>query len=223
MAKDEMLHHLVEEIQDMLPTWESVCLEMERNPQFDNYDEMFRMAHNIKGTAKMFNLEKFGDFIHQVEDLITLLNGKAQKKDKRHVEIFLETHSLITEWLSKVSEDAAFMPNIAPVLAKIQMLTNSQPNNKIILITEDLVFATLPKIMEKYFSPPGAASTEKMLVKIAAQNIDTAGIQLILSLSKTPQVQVDCTAAGPSLGAAIKTLGLEGKISGPLNHTNISA
>ncbi len=220
MAEDQMINMMVEEIQDMLPNWEKICLEMEAIPTFDNYDEIFRMAHNIKGTAKMFGFEQFGDFIHKVEDLISLLKNKTQQKEKLHVEIFLETHSIILDWITQLRENPAYLPNFVLLLAKIQTLTTTNAKNTALTIAEDLVFSSLPQIMEQYFSRGLIRDNQPKVVKICGQAADTAGVQLILSLMKSPNVHLDLSYAGPDIIQKMKVLETDDKIFNVVKKIN---
>lgn len=68
----ELLGCFIEEAGDLLLKWEAVCLDLEKNPSEDNWNALFRTAHNIKGTSRWVGLDSIGAFVHKVEDGITL-------------------------------------------------------------------------------------------------------------------------------------------------------
>ena len=72
----EFILTFIEEAKDTLELWEKTCLELEKNPNPESIKNLFRFAHNLKGSSRSVNLNAFGTFIHKIEDLITLLRDE---------------------------------------------------------------------------------------------------------------------------------------------------
>ncbi|RDB36350.1 MAG: hypothetical protein DCC88_05560 [Spirobacillus cienkowskii] len=101
----------LEEAKETLEKWEKTCLEIEKNPNQEEFTTLFRYAHNLKGSAKSVNLNNFASFIHKVEDFITLLrDGKKQFKNE-YVSLFLKCHAFMEYWCTKLESDTNFIPS----------------------------------------------------------------------------------------------------------------
>ncbi|OFZ74714.1 MAG: hypothetical protein A2451_09890 [Bdellovibrionales bacterium RIFOXYC2_FULL_39_8] len=122
MADNEMLNFFFEEVLEMFPKWEAVCLRLEQNPVPTDFDELFRYAHNIKGSSKMVRLDSLGNFVHKVEDVINLLREKKLQLSSEHIDLFLDVHTTLESWLEGLGKDLAFMPDVADVAARISSI-----------------------------------------------------------------------------------------------------
>ena len=111
MNDSEIIGIFIEEAQDLLVQWEKDCLSLEKNISNPDYSSLFRCAHNLKGAAKSVGLDGFGDFIHGVEDVITLLQNGEVQLIPQLINYLLDCQSLMVEWLEGMRSDPSFNPD----------------------------------------------------------------------------------------------------------------
>jgi len=238
MGESDMMAFFLEDVLDMLQTWESECLALEKDSNNPDFNELFRIAHNIKGSSKMVDLGKFGDFIHRVEDVIDLLRKKQIDFNLTHVELFLDVHSFIESWLEGLSRDKSFFPvdeglehrisaikNTVNIKISTPENTNNQAttpdpidqNDQIaneqgeameIIIHKNLTIANMSEILQENKFEKG----ETYLVVIESDVLDTAGIQYLISLKKTKDIQVNFKITKRESLDTLARLGLEGMV-----------
>jgi len=114
----KFLHEATELIDDL----EKAVLQLERTPQdVAQMEEVFRVMHTFKGTAKMFGFDKIGEFTHHLENIFAeLRNGRITLTDEildvtlrsvDHIrqllgsgeQLFAEDHEIIMETVKKIS------------------------------------------------------------------------------------------------------------------------
>ena len=238
MGESDMMAFFLEDVLDMLQTWESECLALEKDSSNPDFNELFRIAHNIKGSSKMVDLGKFGDFIHRVEDVIDLLRKKQINFNLTHVELFLDVHSFVESWLEGLSRDKTFFPvntgleqRISAIkgTANIKSSTLESSNNKTsppnptdlgdnmtkeqgdameFIINKNLTIANMSEIMQENKFEKGKTYT----VVIESEVLDTAGIQYLISLKKTKGLQVNFKITKRESLDTLARLGLEGMV-----------
>ncbi len=109
MIDREILECFIEEAIEQLDAWESLCLELDDNGYSQKVaDDLFRIAHNLKGTSKACGLDEFGHFIHDVEDVINALKRNPESFSDNVVRYFLDVHRVLNEWTIKIGEDPDF-------------------------------------------------------------------------------------------------------------------
>ena len=94
----------LEEADELLQSWESVCLEIaEGNKDPKSLRELFRYVHTIKGSSRAVGLVDFGHFIHRVEDLIK--RDQDGEFDHSHsCERYLKWQAIASEWISSIGK-----------------------------------------------------------------------------------------------------------------------
>ncbi|HEY8271133.1 MAG TPA: chemotaxis protein CheA [Pseudobdellovibrionaceae bacterium] len=107
----EMITSFCDEALDSLTRWEQVCLELSQGENQDLYQELFRLAHNIKGGSRAVGLIAMGDYVHQVEDGITLLRDGQLKLSEKIIQFLLESHKHLSEWIIEAKTEPAYLPD----------------------------------------------------------------------------------------------------------------
>lgn len=104
----ELLSLFCEEVSDVLEKWEGLCLSLEKNPTDvqPSLQALFRSAHNLKGSSRALGFLDFGNFIHKIEDGITLLRDQKIPVTSERVKYLLEAHSAMVQWVQNVREDS---------------------------------------------------------------------------------------------------------------------
>jgi len=238
MGESDMMAFFLEDVLDMLQTWESECLALEKDSSNPDFNELFRIAHNIKGSSKMVDLGKFGEFIHRVEDVIDLLRKKQINFNLTHVELFLDVHSFVESWLEGLSRDKNYLPVDEGLEQRISTIKNSasikspvseQVNNPAnlphpiehgenitkeqedameIFIKKNLTIANMSEIIQETKFEKG----KTYVVVIESEVLDTAGIQYLISLKKSKDIQVNFKITNRESLDTLARLGLEGMV-----------
>jgi two-component system chemotaxis sensor kinase CheA len=106
----EFIQCFADEASDSLQRWEVICFELSKGPQPALYQELFRIAHNLKGGSHSVGLSQYGDFIHKVEDGITLLRDAKLQLESKQLELLLRAHQLLSEWTRELKSDPQWVP-----------------------------------------------------------------------------------------------------------------
>ena len=92
---------------DLIERFESVLLNNEHISN-ENTNELFRIAHTIKGGSAAVGLLEISTYTHKVEDFLSQYKNKCELFTKKTVSLFLEFSDLLrTEFIAQLSE----MPN----------------------------------------------------------------------------------------------------------------
>ncbi len=92
---------------DLIERFESVLLNNEQISN-ENTNELFRIAHTIKGGSAAVGLLEISTYTHKVEDFLSQYKNKCELFTKKTVSLFLEFSDLLrTEFIAQLSE----MPN----------------------------------------------------------------------------------------------------------------
>lgn len=212
MKDANILSVFCEEFQEELRTWELECLKLENTSEPPSFDHLFRIAHNMKGAAKMVGLNPLGNFIHQIEDVINLLRG-GLGLSQQHIDLFLAAQSLLTDWVNNLEEDPGFIGDTESIAKQAALFVSQSqgppiaasatPPNTYMPIDPatapktmihwdcDLTIQNLKKIMALYRFKPGQA----YLISLDFEQIDTAGAQMLLAIKKSKDFHAEfiCT------------------------------
>ncbi|OQW50562.1 MAG: hypothetical protein A4S09_01860 [Proteobacteria bacterium SG_bin7] len=104
----EVLGIFVDEALDALVEWERSCLNLEQNPTENDLNALFRAAHNIKGASKAVGLDKLGTFVHQIENLITIVQKGKLSVNKDICALFLKGQEMLNNWVLELKKDPYF-------------------------------------------------------------------------------------------------------------------
>ena len=121
----ELKRDFLEESEDLLSQAENAFLrlEEERNSS-DLLNEIFRVAHNLKGTSKAVGFDQMAQLTHVAENLILKLKeGKLEVSDQI-VSGLLEFKDSVAEMISGLQENLDAVFDIEPVMQKLENLSS---------------------------------------------------------------------------------------------------
>ena len=72
------------------------------------YDELFRSAHNLKCSSRAVGLDAFGDFVHKIEDGISLLKSGESKAHQEVIAALFAAQSMLMEWITSYKTGEEF-------------------------------------------------------------------------------------------------------------------
>ena len=101
----EFVKFFLEEALDILDSWESSCSRLESGLDEDALDELFRAAHNLKGSARAVGMQSFGQFIHEIENIITGLKNNQIPYSINLISILLDVENILRNWVEEQMKD----------------------------------------------------------------------------------------------------------------------
>jgi two-component system, chemotaxis family, sensor kinase CheA len=119
--EEEFLEIFIEESADIISDWEELVMSLSPGEPA-NLDALFRMAHNLKGASRSVGLLPFGDYIHQVEDIITIAKEDNFILTEEIIHFFLDCQTIIAGWLEKLRDDPKCTVDISSSLQQIEAL-----------------------------------------------------------------------------------------------------
>ena len=121
----------LDETTDGLVHWDSLCLKLDQNPELKDLQNLFRIAHNIKGSSKSVGLEDMGAFVHQIEDVLVLLKDGKAFWNAITSKLMLEFHGIMNHWVENLRTNPEFSPVLKSIAADFWKATDlSAPTQK---------------------------------------------------------------------------------------------
>ena len=114
MMEPDFLETFLSEASETLDAWEASCLRLEKAPTPENLDDLFRRAHNLKGSAKSVGLLDLGNLVHQAEDLITRLRNRELNIGPTVISALLECQKFLSHWIQQLQSSPEYNPDVQP-------------------------------------------------------------------------------------------------------------
>jgi two-component system chemotaxis sensor kinase CheA len=122
MIDRDFLQIFIVEAVEILDSFEASCIRLEKNPDSSVLNELFRAAHNLKGSARSVGLAQFGAFVHLVEDLITQMKAGKVAKDHDAVGLLLDCQGILVVWVEALHKNPNFEPVLTSIKARLEQL-----------------------------------------------------------------------------------------------------
>ncbi len=120
----EMLNMFLDEATESLEAWERSCLALGKDSQSDTdaVAQLFRCAHNMKGSSKSVGLAKLGHFIHDIEEVILKLKNLTLAVNPDIVQLLLDSEEALHKWLTALRSDVAFVLDTTDMSDRLSMV-----------------------------------------------------------------------------------------------------
>jgi two-component system chemotaxis sensor kinase CheA len=174
----EIVNLFCDETLDLLNRWERLCLDLLTNHSEGVLQELFRIAHNIKGGSRAVGLADFGNYIHKIEDSINLLKEGKLVVSPSIQKALLGCHGVLIVWLKKLQSADFDSPDCQASLDRLEechlekSISPSEPARVV------LGSSSTEKVSSRSKSLPTANET----IRISALKLDQI-LQLIGELS----------------------------------------
>jgi two-component system chemotaxis sensor kinase CheA len=113
----------LDEATQLLQEAEQSFLLLETAPHdMQNLDRIFRIAHNIKGSAKAVQLDELGSFVHEMESMLLRLKKGELAVDSDAVDLLLHCHDLLINWIERLHQNYQSTIEFRPLLLRLQNL-----------------------------------------------------------------------------------------------------
>jgi len=121
----------LEEATQLLEDTEQSFLALESSPDDPRIiDGIFRLAHNLKGSANAVGFLDLGHFMHELESLFLNVRNKILKIDENVVDVFLRCNDLLTTWVARLKQDPLAHVDHSELLDRVRQLNvNRQPTD----------------------------------------------------------------------------------------------
>lgn len=115
----DFLLTFLEEATEMLEYWEASCLKLEDSNTIENLNDLFRIAHNLKGSSKSVGLTNYSDFVHKLEDLLVKAKDHLLDTSPAFIAILLKSQKVLVDWTEQLFEDPQYCPETSIMIEKI--------------------------------------------------------------------------------------------------------
>lgn len=119
---DEMMQLYMEETEDMLQRAEECIIRLETEYSNLDINELFRMAHSIKGSSNMVGYDDIGNLMHKVEDMLDCVRNGSIPFDQSIVSICFEGLDTVKKMLQYKTEQGSqkIMEDLAGAATRIK-------------------------------------------------------------------------------------------------------
>lgn len=103
---DEIKKDFLVEARDLLAGTERCFLNLEKNCEDpENLNQLFRLAHNLKGTSKAVGFEDLSDFTHRLESLLLCLKQKQIHTTAPILDLLLRCNDYLVTTIESLQND----------------------------------------------------------------------------------------------------------------------
>lgn len=126
----------LDEAEQNLSNTEQCFLSLESNPDdIALLDQIFRLAHNFKGSAKAVGFDELGHFAHQFESLLLKVKVKEIPTNSEVINLLLKCNDHLTHFISTLKSDIDATVDSDEILSEIESAMtgswNIQPDSTI--------------------------------------------------------------------------------------------
>lgn len=101
---DTLIQSYMEETEDMLQRAEECLIRLETEVSPDDVNELFRIAHTIKGSSHMVGYEEIGNIMHKIEDMLDCARNGTIQFDQRIVSLCFDGLDIVKRMLQDHKE-----------------------------------------------------------------------------------------------------------------------
>ncbi len=119
--EQELKQGFLEEAAQMLQEAEQHFLEIESNPEAPGLiEQIFRTAHNFKGSSRAVGFDDLGLFTHELESFLLKLKNREIAITPWSVSLLLECNDHLNRWVTALRADMGSSMDSEALLAKLK-------------------------------------------------------------------------------------------------------
>ncbi|WP_373898275.1 chemotaxis protein CheW [Haloimpatiens sp. FM7315] len=131
MDTSQYMSMFLEESMDNLQVLNDSLLKLEQNPEdVDRLNEIFRVAHTLKGMAATMGFSNIADLTHKMEDVLTQFRDGELKVNQNVVTILFKCLDTLERMINNISEDIDEDVDIKDIIEDLEKLVNEHEDNK---------------------------------------------------------------------------------------------
>lgn len=158
---DTMIQSYMEETENMLQKAEECIIRLEMEYSSDDINELFRIAHTIKGSSHMIGYEDIGNLMHKIEDMLDLVRNGSIEFNRDIVSLCFDSLDIVKKMLQTKAKDyeeeyeKEHLEETSSVSSKIQTLISANKiknkNSKVITATNGEKSGIVSSLLNKGF------------------------------------------------------------------------
>ncbi len=117
----ELKMSFLQEAWQMLQDTETCFLLLEKNHQDAGMlDQIFRLAHNLKGSAKAVGFSQLGEFVHEFETFLMQLKSHKVQLSETIATLLLDCNDHLKIWIKKLTNNLNEQINSEELLSRLR-------------------------------------------------------------------------------------------------------
>ncbi len=161
---DDMMQAYMEETEDMLQRAEECIIRLEMEYSHGDVNELFRIAHTIKGSSHMVGYEDIGNLMHKIEDMLDCARNGSILFDQSIVSLCFEGLDIVKKILEYKREPGSqeILDNLTSAALRVNEMVevfirvNKKVEEKVVIEKPGLGivsshFTKKPKGKNKYY------------------------------------------------------------------------
>lgn len=138
MDTSQYMSMFLEESMDNLQVLNEALLELEQHPEdVDKLNEIFRVAHTIKGMAATMGFSHMAELTHNMENILSKFRDGELVANKNVVTILFECLDTLEHMVNNISEGIEEDIDVTELIAKLNNLTRVGENDQISDVEEN--------------------------------------------------------------------------------------
>lgn len=198
--KEVKLDFLVEALQ-LLNDAEQAFLALEEDKNNSNLmNEIFRLAHNLKGTSRAVGFGDVAEFTHEMENLILKVKeGHVQITDEV-VSLLLECNDHVSTMIKMLNMDLDSKFSSVDIIAKIQLALKGQLGSSLTIAQVESQMISDDETVEGVLPQDTISEEDTLLLRNFERNLDSPSEETehpqILNKDERPHLEIVPTS-GP--------------------------
>lgn len=125
----ELKQDFLIESEDLLEAAEISFLNLTAGDNDDNLlNEIFRLAHNLKGTSKAVGFDQLSELTHNAENLILKLKDNVLIVNEDIISVLLEFKDMVADIINTLKQDLNATFEITEMITKINQVSEAKSN-----------------------------------------------------------------------------------------------
>jgi len=131
MDTSQYMSMFLEESMENLQTLNESLLELEQHPEnIDKLNEIFRVAHTIKGMAATMGYSQMAELTHKMEDVLSKFREGKLKVTEKVVTVLFRCLDTLEKMVNNITEGVSEELSIDDILNDLQSIAQGNPNPK---------------------------------------------------------------------------------------------
>lgn len=143
----ELKQGFLDEAEQSIADVEQSFLSLETDPHnSEHINQIFRLAHNLKGSSKAVGFEQFGQFTHQFESFVLRIKNNDLKANSAVISLLLKTTDFIKHMIHGLRSDLDATFSVDELLTEMKNFTQ---NLEASVATEQVIETSPVEIAEE--------------------------------------------------------------------------
>jgi two-component system, chemotaxis family, sensor kinase CheA len=147
MDTSQYLSMFLEESMDNLQSLNQALLQLEQDPNdIDKLNEIFRIAHTIKGMAATMGYSSVAELTHKMEDVLSKFRNGELKVTETVVTVLFQCLDTLEAMVNNISEGNDETVHIHELINSLEAIANGDEAEAPTIQNKDIIEALVPKV-----------------------------------------------------------------------------